>query len=91
MDRLIEIEDFLEGGVQGPLITNSRKLTELERDSLEGRVMLNELEKSLEKSNIYSSCGWDGVFYFVIKRYWSEIGPILVKATNEGFVNGRWG
>ena len=38
-----------------------------------------------------SSCGWGGVSYFVIKRYWSEIGPILVKATNEGFVNGEMG
>ena len=38
-----------------------------------------------------SSCGWDGVSYFVIKRYWSEIGPILVKATNAGFVNGEMG
>ena len=91
LDRLLEIEDFLEGGVRGQRITNSRKLTDLERDSLEGWVTLNELEKSLEKSNMNSSCGWDGVSYFVIKRFWSEIGPILVKATNEGFVNGEMG
>ena len=58
LDRLIEIEDFLEGGgVVGQRITNSRKLTDLERDSLERRVTLNELEKSLEKSNMSSACG----------------------------------
>ena len=91
MDRLLEIEEFLEGGAHGQLNIDGRKLTDVEKESLEGRVTLNELEKSLEKSNMNSSCGWDGVSYFVIKRYWSEIGPILVKATNEGFVNGEMG
>ena len=75
----------------GQRITNSRKLADLERDSLEGWVTLNELEKLLEKSNMNSLCGWDGVSYFVIKKYWSEIGPILMKAANEGFVNGEMG
>ena len=91
LDRLLEIEDFLEEGVHGQLNIDSRKLTDVERESLEGRVTLNELEKSLEKSNMNSSCGWDRVSYFVIKLYWSEIGPILVKATNEGFVKGEMG
>ena len=91
MDRLLEIEEFLEGGAHGQLNIDGRKLTDVEKESLEGGVTLNELEKSIEKSNMNSACGWDGVSYFVIKRYWSEIGPILVKATNEGFVNGEMG
>ena len=41
----------------GQRITNSRKLMDLERDSLEGWATLNELEKLLEKSNMNSSCG----------------------------------
>ena len=67
-DRLFEIEDFLGGGAVGLQIKNNRRLTDLERDSLKGRVTLNELEKSLEKSNMNSSCGWDRVSYFVIKN-----------------------
>ena len=65
MDRLLEIEDFLGGGAVGVQmqIKNNRRLTDGERDSLEGWVTLNELEKSLEKSNMNSSCGWDGVSY----------------------------
>ena len=66
VDRLLEIEDFLGGGAVGLQIKNNRRLTNVERDSLEGQVTLNELEKSLEKSNMNSSCGWDGVSYFVI-------------------------
>ena len=91
MDRLLEIEEFLEGRENGQLNIDNRKLTEVEKESLEGGVTLNELEKSLGKSNMNSACGWDGVSYFVIKRYWSEIGPILLKATNEGFANGEMG
>ena len=91
MDRLLEIEEFLEGRENGQLNIDGRKLTDVEKESLEGGVTLNELEKSLGKSNMNSACGWDGVSYFVIKRYWSEIGPILLKATNEGFANGEMG
>ena len=61
LDRLLEIEDFLGGGAVGLQIKNNRRLTDVERDSLEGWVTLNELEKSLEKSNMNSSCGWDRV------------------------------
>ena len=91
MDRLLEIEEFLEGRENGQLNIDGRKLTDVEKESLEGGVTLNELEKSLGKSNMNSACGWDGVSYFVIKRYWSEIGPILLKATNEGFAKGEMG
>ena len=28
---------------------------------------------------------------YPIKKYWSVIGPVLVKATNEGFANGEMG
>ena len=47
MDRLLEIEEFLEVRENGQLNIDNRKLTEVEKESLEGGVTLNELEKSL--------------------------------------------
>ena len=62
LDRLISIEDFLarEGGDAD---IQSKKFSDMEKMSLEGKVTLDELEKSLEKSNMKSACGWDGVSY----------------------------
>ena len=55
LDRLISIEDFLDrAGDDADL--QSKKLSEGERMSLEGKVTLDELEKSLAKSNMNSAC-----------------------------------
>ena len=51
----------------------------MENLSLEGKVTLEELEKSLEKSNMKSACGWDGVSYSMIKKVLD-----LFRAITEG-------
>ena len=55
LDRLISIEDFLDRAGDDADI-QSKKLSEGERRSLEGKVTLDELEKSLAKSNMNSAC-----------------------------------
>ena len=50
--------------IEGPGVL--KKLTEDEKLTLEGQVTVGELEKSLEKSNMNSACGWDGVSYWMI-------------------------
>ena len=69
IDRLIEIEDFLGRDRIDNQIIRSRKLTDLEKNSLERMVTIEELKKSLAKSNMNPACGWDGVSHFLIKRY----------------------
>jgi hypothetical protein len=63
VENLIKIEDFLLTGGGGVEWMNKRKLTELERDELEGDVNREELRKALDGSNFDSSSGWDGISF----------------------------
>jgi hypothetical protein len=85
LDRLIEIEDFLTNECMGEEWVRKRRLTDDERDSLEGGVTLLELEESLNNSNMDSTSGWDGISFKVIKKYWAWLGPIMLKMTNDTF------
>ena len=78
LDRLISIEDFLDQAGDDEDI-QSKKLSEGEKMSLEGEVTLNELEKSLDRSNMNSACGWDGVSYCMIKKV-----LVILRAIIEG-------
>ena len=69
------IEDFLANGDVGNVAVEGKKLTIAESDGLEGEVTLGELTVALNKSNMNSSCGWDGISYWLIKKYWEFIGP----------------
>ena len=64
-------------------------MTIAESDGLEGEVTLGELTDALNKSNMNSSCGWDGASYWLIKKYWEYIGPLLTKYANESFEEGE--
>ncbi len=68
MDNLFSIEDFLQGGGRDEGWVEGRKLTDDERDSLEGEVTMMELEKALETSNLKSTSGWDGLSFKVLKK-----------------------
>ena len=53
----------MANGRQGNVDFGERKLSVVEQLSLEGRVTLGELTSALNKSNMNSACGWDGVSY----------------------------
>ena len=89
IDRLIGIEEFLSNGRQGNVNFGERKLSVAEQLSLEGRVTMGELTLALNKSNMNSACGWDGVSYWLLKKYWEYTGPLLVKCANESFDDGE--
>ena len=36
-----------------------------------------------------SACGWDRVSYWLIKKYWVYIGPVLKRCANESFNEGE--
>ena len=90
LDRLISIEDFLDRAGDDADI-QSKKLSEGEKMSLEGKVTLDELEKSLDRSNMNSACGWDGVSYSMIKKFWLFLGPLLRDYANEAIEENTLG
>jgi hypothetical protein len=89
LDALISVEDFLgericeEGWLQG------RKLTEIEKASLETVVTMEELKESLDNSNFESTSGWDGVSFKVIRKFWDLLSHPMLKMVHETFTNGE--
>jgi exonuclease III len=89
LDNLFSIEDFLHGGGQDEGWVEGRKLTEEERDSLEGEVTLVELERALETSNLKSTSGWDGLSFKVLQKFWGDVKGLTLKMVNETFREGE--
>jgi hypothetical protein len=84
----MEIEEFLTLETSGEDWVNNRKLTEEERDQLEGEITEHELDEALKTSNMGSSSGWDGISFKVIKKYWKWVGPLILKMARETFEKG---
>jgi hypothetical protein len=89
LDNLFEIEDFLMNEDGLPEWINDRKLSNIERDTLEEEVTMEELTKSMEASNFDSAGGWDGISFKVLRKYWGVIGPLMLKMVNEIFRAGE--
>jgi len=89
LDNLFSIEEFLQGGIDNGGWVEGRKLTLEERDSLEGEVTENELEKALETSNMNSMSGWDGLIFKVLKKFWGDVKGLTLKMANETFREGE--
>jgi hypothetical protein len=89
LDNILSIEGFLS--VEGDNIINleGKKLTVNERDSLEGEVTVEELEKALDSSNFGSSSGWDGISFKVIKKLWASLNGPMLRMINETFREGE--
>ena len=89
LDRLLSIEDFLTNEITGRDDIRNRKLTEDEKNTLEGNITVAELKKSLDESNLKSSSGWDGISYNVIKKYWNDLDILMERMANESFRIGQ--
>jgi len=89
LDALISIEDFLTRDVANSDWIQGRKLSEVEKNSMEIPITMEELTESLEKSNLKSTSGWDGISYRVISKYWPLIGKLTMQMANEIFERGE--
>ena len=58
---MLSIEDFLAVNVARGREIERKKLNEEEKAELEREVTTEELKKSLDKSKMNSSSGWDGI------------------------------
>jgi hypothetical protein len=88
IDRLIEIENFFSPIELERIQGMGQKLPENIKDSLEGEISAEELEKSLKNSNLNSCPGWDGVSYKLLKKMWEFLKTPIRKMANTGFEQG---
>ncbi len=81
------IEKFLgEEILNSPVVSNSN-LTPVERNELDCPLTIDELDESLEKCNIRSAPGIDGLSNAFIKKYWQYFRVPLFNYANDCFLN----
>ncbi len=82
------IEDFLGAEVlNNPIVQNSF-LTETEIASLDRPLSIDELDKSIEKANMKSAPGVDGLSNKFIRRYWLFFRTALYRYCLDCFQKG---
>ena len=81
----ISIEEYIrpEG------IEIAPRLSDMQRNSLEGEISLEEIWEVLKKTKDKSAPGLTGITYTFFKDYWGVFGFILTKCFNEAFALGR--
>jgi hypothetical protein len=89
LDVLFGIEEFLGDNVRNIEWVHNRKLSVEEKNELERMINMEELTESLNDSNFGSTSGWDGVSFNVIRKYWTILGPIMLKMARETFDQGE--
>ena len=86
------IENFLnsQGDYRPLLELNKRKLSNIQRDSLEGEITLHELTTSLfEDMKGNSAPGIDGFTVNFIREFWSPLGHVVKNAVNTSKSKGE--
>ncbi len=68
---------------------NNSKLTLVERNELDCPLTIDELDVSLEKCNIRSAPGIDGLSNAFIKKYWQYFSVPLFNYANDCFLKKR--
>jgi hypothetical protein len=67
-----------------PLVANL-KLSQTEKESLEGNLTLDELDKALDGANLNSASGIDGYSTRFIKKFWNYFRQPLLRYTEAVF------
>jgi hypothetical protein len=89
LDVLLKIEDFLSRETVEQEWVQNRKLSDAEKENLEGAISIEELSIALKNSNLKSSSGWDGVSYKMLKKYWAHLSKLSMQMANECFERGE--
>ena len=71
------------------LISGAPKLSELEVNSLEGLITLDEATEILKNMKNGKSPGSDGFTVEFFKVFWIRLGFFVVRSLNEGFLKGE--
>ena len=80
---------FLGEDILGKPVVQNAKLTENEKLDLDRPLSIDELTASINKSNMKSAPGPNGISNKFIKQYWEFFKYPLLKYANYAFVTGR--
>ena len=69
-------------------ISDAPKLSEIEKNKLEGPITFYEAKEALKEMKNFKSPGSDGFTVEFFKFFFSDIGEYLVRSVNEGFDKG---
>ena len=83
------IEDFLGEDICNSGIVQNSKLTDLERDSMESELSLQELDNSMNKANLRSASGLDGFSNVMIKKCWHLLRQPLLRYSQTCYDKGE--
>jgi hypothetical protein len=83
------IEGFLGEDVLNRPEVQSAKLSDAEKIELDAPLTLKELTKSINKANLKSAPGSNGISNKFIKRYWDFLKHPLLKHANNAYTSGR--
>jgi hypothetical protein len=68
--------------IKDDAFTNIPSLDKTEREKCDAPLTLTELTTALHKSNSGRSPGLDGITYEFYKKFWNELGPLLLRVAN---------
>lgn len=71
------------------LVEHIPKLNDLEKQSLEGQITLEEAGLALKNMKNSKSPGSDGFSAEFFKMFWSKVGGLVIRSLNEGFIRGE--
>ncbi len=83
-----EIEDFLGPDICAHPVVTGSKLTDAERTQLDAPHRIEELDVALNKANVKSAPGVDGISYRYIIRFWDISRQALFECACKSFELG---
>ena len=69
-------------------LNTERTLSDLEKDSCEGEITLDECTLAVSKMKINKSPGLDGICIEFYKKFWPVVGKLLVDVFNDSYAEG---
>ena len=84
-----QIKKFLGQEIVNRDEIKNAKLTEIEKTDLDRELTLEELEQSINKANLKSAPGSNGLSNRFIKSFWEFLKRPLLKYANHAFTTGR--
>jgi len=83
------IEQFLGPEICGNRLVTNSKLTEAEKTLLDLPLSIEEIDKSMDKANMRSAPGMDGISNKLLKRYWTYFRIGIHKYALRCFETGQ--
>ena len=84
----LSLENFLGDKINHPLV-EAHKLNNFDKNDLDSPITIDELDKSLNDSNMDSAPGHDGLHIKVLQKYWEFLRLPFLKAINSMISNKK--